>query len=34
MVPFVEETGHYFLKTVIPNRKATLNETATTVVLS
>ncbi|UVT17552.1 MAG: toxin [Nitrospira sp.] len=23
LVPFVEEADHYFLKTVIPNRKAT-----------
>ena len=23
LVPFVEEEGHYFLKTVIPSRKAT-----------
>lgn len=23
LVQFVEEAGHYFLKTVIPNRKAT-----------
>lgn len=23
LVPFVEETEYYFLKTVIPNRKAT-----------
>lgn len=23
LVPFVEEAGHYFLKTVIPSRKAT-----------
>ena len=23
LVPFVEEVGHYFLKTVIPNRKTT-----------
>lgn len=23
LVPFVEEAGYYFLKTVIPNRKAT-----------
>jgi hypothetical protein len=23
LVPFVEESDHYFLKTVIPNRKAT-----------
>lgn len=23
LVPFVEETNYYFLKTVIPNRKAT-----------
>ena len=23
LVPFVEETDHYFLKTIIPSRKAT-----------
>ena len=23
LVPFVEEVGHYFLKTIIPSRKAT-----------
>lgn len=23
LVPFVEETGYYFLKTIIPSRKAT-----------
>jgi uncharacterized DUF497 family protein len=23
LVPFVEETGHYFLETIIPSRKAT-----------
>lgn len=23
LVPFVEEVDHYFLKTIIPNRKAT-----------
>ena len=25
LVPFVEEVDHFFLKTVIPSRKATLN---------
>jgi len=25
LVPFVEEADHYFLKTIIPNRKATRN---------
>ena len=25
LVPFVEEADYYFLKTVIPNRKATRN---------